>query len=983
MKNSPNKKKSLAGSSQSKSATSLQFKTTQVGGLNAYGTTSSSLKGKSLNGSQVKSEKQGPIDWSHMGIKLKYRGEKQREDAYQLYLSTKTESLLALEKNQEVIPIVKVDRHPVYTWYYERLAAENNASNTRTKSRLLMKRFVFDVQELWLSNLEHLKEHQAKNMLKNVSETQSGGEAESDEDFNRGEGIANRRDVKEILNLQHQVQSVSQKRAFAKAYHTTRIPPPNVRLDYVPDPTPMLQAQKPLVPAIELILGNICFSSGNEGIQGAADMYYQDKEICGEDHTVAVHMDRLLPSKDFAKHIVHDVTWRITLIDSISLSKRIYVCSETAVALHVADLINAANNTLKSMESEAKCVFRSRSGTIPIPFEDGATEWTSQIEISVSSQPLPGSYGDLSISPIRITITAALVPFQVEEQSAATFTLILQVSPAEVQHTLQNVKAPLFDLKWWLDDARKEDTWVPLCSFLRLEKSSDDSIGSSAAIPLHVPAGLVLSADTASSTKSTMEELGLNKDEFLSPLQAAACAYELLPYMRLTVDQTMSSTAVPCLRLISTTSTATTLLAEVASLDSEYPYNGSHAVENNPIFKKDWKAAAKTYFHSGRWEKLLDQGVNMSLKASGAIDRMDKVPGGSEIGRHGLWFADHVEPFNEKTQVGAAYFRDALKSSTDSILVNLTLALETAILSGNETSWTAMETFAQYPAPSVGEEVQPNIPPLFLQPISLLLKEHLKSPLEQRLSNLVMIFSKTPIEGIDYISREEHRHPIGFKRYIPFRNSHGFREQIQVKLLGIDEVVNAQVYGITRLAATANTLGVNSRNIWHNFIAVNEHINRPRTSKDYLYIISNSSHRGPNIPTSYTTRMKANELVGLTSSAFKDYEDAYAKIMELRDVFNKQLALDARIEKVENDMKVKEAMKIKMLQKQLQRALEKKLRKVWPRLDWIGLSLSANAFIVMPLIFFFVGDHVRARLEETICLLDFSRASRKLGKTAR
>jgi hypothetical protein len=45
--------------------------------------------------------------------------------------------------------------------------------------------------------------------------------------------------------------------------------------------------------------------------------------------------------------------------------------------------------------------------------------------------------------------------------------------------------------------------------------------------------------------------------------------------------------------------------------------------------------------------------------------------------------------------------------------------------------------------------------------------------------------------------------------------------------------------------------------------------------------------------------MKADKMVGLNSSAFSTYEENYAAIQELRDVFNRQVALDAKIEKVE------------------------------------------------------------------------------------
>lgn len=74
---------------------------------------------------------------------------------------------------------------------------------------------------------------------------------------------------------------------------------------------------------------------------------------------------------------------------------------------------------------------------------------------------------------------------------------------------------------------------------------------------------------------------------------------------------------------------------------------------------------------------------------------------------------------------------------------------------------------------------------------------------------------------------------------------------------------------------------------------------RPRAPKDYHYILVRGEHNGSNEPTRYTTRMRADKLVGLTSSAFSTYEDNYAAIQELRDVFSRQVALDAKIEKVE------------------------------------------------------------------------------------
>ena len=128
---------------------------------------------------------------------------------------------------------------------------------------------------------------------------------------------------------------------------------------------------------------------------------------------------------------------------------------------------------------------------------------------------------------------------------------------------------------------------------------------------------------------------------------------------------------------------------------------------------------------------------------------------------------------------------------------------------------------------------------------------------------------------------------------------YGYREQIEVTLLGVDPVLATAVFGITNTGAVTNNTGVNNRNLWHNTLAITEHINKPREPKDYHYILVRSQHNGSNEPTRYTTRMKGDRLVGLTSSAFAAFEDNYNAIQQLRDIFNKQVALDAKIEKVE------------------------------------------------------------------------------------
>ena len=55
---------------------------------------------------------------------------------------------------------------------------------------------------------------------------------------------------------------------------------------------------------------------------------------------------------------------------------------------------------------------------------------------------------------------------------------------------------------------------------------------------------------------------------------------------------------------------------------------------------------------------------------------------------------------------------------------------------------------------------------------------------------------------------------------------YGYREQVEATLLGVDPVLATVVFGITRTGAVPNNTGVNNRNLWHNTLAITEHINR-------------------------------------------------------------------------------------------------------------------------------------------------------------
>ena len=727
-------------------------------------------------------EKQGPTDWTHLGLKSKYRDEDAREETWNEWKKTSTASKTLLDALHDVLPVVKVERHPVHRWYNESLDNENETSNNRTKARLLMKRFVFDVQEMWLANLEHLHEHKPDKMF---TEADNSGL----EDLNRGNGLENRRDVREIVALNHQIQSVSQKRAFANAYHTTRLPQVNVMLDYVPFRTPVLDGMRPLAPHVDTIISCLRAESVGNAIS------FIDGPVCKTTTSFSVHLQRCIPSVDYITYVSPDVFWRIQFIHSASLEQRVYVIKELDVANYVVESINS--NALGYSNHLSCCVYKK--DVHQFPYSDGIIEWEGSVEAMVMESP----FNQGTMKPLQIIINVTLSPQDSNEHNTTDpFLLQMQLSPAEISLLFHDLNVPLFDAGWWTSNERSEVFWPRLLDQIYV---GTDQVSSTYRIPTFIGVREIKTFHLVENS--------------LSLSQAASCAYELLSVLRIVPSPQANSLPEMILPQLGQSSFRLNDVSEqyVSTVTS------THIISIPPdVSDLAWRDKAKRCVNYGAWEILLDDCSPLSTNASDLEKKAQDVPGACEIGKKGLWYPDQVRPDKEKTQVAANFFRDDVKSSTNSIVVNLTLGLETAIIFPKVFAW---ESFSQTPPPCTGEEAKP-FPSVFTQQLVSMKNEYLKSPIEKRPSNTVIIFEAFPTEGIDYLPKDELHKPIGFKRFVPTKNKYGFREQIEVDLLKIDPHVDSHVYGITRYGAIANNIGVNSRNIWHNSIAVSEHINR-------------------------------------------------------------------------------------------------------------------------------------------------------------
>jgi hypothetical protein len=331
------------------------------------------------------------------------------------------------------------------------------------------------------------------------------------------------------------------------------------------------------------------------------------------------------------------------------------------------------------------------------------------------------------------------------------------------------------------------------------------------------------------------------------------------------------------------------------------------------------------------FEEMSDVVNTLSLRVSGGQALLRQVPGACPVGSMGLWF-DYPH-HRERTQASAIYFRNPQISSTDTVLVNLTLALDTSILNLPALAWDPSH---ENPPKTIHDPADGIVPKVTAYPATLLSKP-VRSILETRTTPVQRIFNTAPCETFDYpelepIINKTKFCPNGLTRHFPFRNQNGFRNKIVENLLSVDPVLPTTVFGVTRMGATPNAAAMHTRSVWHAITTVTEAINRMRGAKDYHYVLANDLSHGPNDPACFTLRFvgygsRETFSAEVISSAFALVEQQYIDINEERARFNRETALDGKIEASEIALRTKQKQFEMKLRKQTQLAIEKRMRK--------------------------------------------------------
>lgn len=165
-------------------------------------------------------ELQGPTSWLSTDLYVKYRSESDREALWTAFIRLRDGEDHGTEDEEaqhppepEVVRVIPlVTRHPIYEKLFTQIHLENLTTQAETRKRNQSKAFIFDVNHIWLTNLDHfnvrLARRQKKSDPDDLDEDGSGCFANE---------LSDRRDEAAIRQGYSQIQSISTARALQNA----------------------------------------------------------------------------------------------------------------------------------------------------------------------------------------------------------------------------------------------------------------------------------------------------------------------------------------------------------------------------------------------------------------------------------------------------------------------------------------------------------------------------------------------------------------------------------------------------------------------------------------------------------------------------------------------------------------------------------------------------------------------------------------------
>ena len=887
-------------------------------------------------------EPQGPIDWSSQALRVKYRGASQREAAWQAWKHASAYSMQCLEEETGlVLPVAVVDRHPIFALFFKCIHEDNIRSLARSHARLKMKRFVQDVQEVWLSNLKHLREYQSTvaftedvpddALIDTVSDLGSGGgnvlrggtasdgsnkaTAKTAESSNMG--LDDRRDSRAILKMSAQIQSVAARRANRKAFHSSRMPEPTVALDYPVRPTPQKQMAPPPPPLLQALVDGVAITWGHliVGYDPLPAFLFIHRLVPQEEGGDRGRDREPSPSPDASSEnesspsLREGALWRLSILRQEDAAVTALMVSERKV-LELLSVAAAAETAQEHREDDEIPLWSSQEPIL--------LTWKREVlEADVALTFLSSNESYLG-GQVRVNILVKKLGLRLSKTYAwLKVRALLRLPLDSARDTSAPVAAGGTECEEVLCGSNGGDLCEMISSLIHLKSAAGSS---------QEPTEIELDKDWESGTVGdSILSSGL------SEAQAQTAAWEFLRFMDVSLSASIppghgspfSPSALcpnrqPLLHAL--------MKLERFVIDGLETLPGALMLESRPkpevpppivvikgplVVEGSTSCAGKEAVED--WEKQADQLPCSSLVVSGGMARQNVVPGACAVGTAGLWLASSQSadtmsdkdsqnpvPFSkityaELTQPAALFFRNSRLSSSDTVLVNAVIAFDSPCLVLPVIAWEATSC---EPPRSLHDPADGVVPLLAATPHSLR-RMPVISMIQERLTPTVGIFTNVAEALVDYQALDKPTLPAGLARAWPTRDSRGFRRSVHVSLLRVDPSLPTLVFGITRVGATCNNTHAHARNVWHSSYLVTDHINRPRTPKDLHFVLKNESSRGANDPAAYTVQLRDGQFYSLSCTAFQQQKEDHDEVLMRRGVFARQLAMETKIESAE------------------------------------------------------------------------------------
>ncbi|OQR97515.1 hypothetical protein THRCLA_06919 [Thraustotheca clavata] len=318
--------------------------------------------------------------------------------------------------------------------------------------------------------------------------------------------------------------------------------------------------------------------------------------------------------------------------------------------------------------------------------------------------------------------------------------------------------------------------------------------------------------------------------------------------------------------------------SQIQSVSAACALQHTADIANSPLFANNSMISATTQEQTmvASVKKIFspspvdDNGfVSLSLLACGRMEFLGKVPGTVPLTQHiGLWWCNL-----QTTRPAAMYLRDAKLSSSDTILVRLTLALDSAVL--------APRWFAWIPG-SVAAAVEREIFMLFYIPrlvVQLITMPYLESPLDYYLPS--------PVEIVNGWAEQ-------FPRQPEFNNIN-FRQWLRYATIEPNFNLDAKAYGLK--GGYLNQTGLSGRFSWHSDDAVfADNLIRPRLEKDFVVLGVNLRACGSNDPNMYTLQMNHEAIDSIKTSGLHVFMAAKQRQLEEERLRQQMLEIETKLQ---------------------------------------------------------------------------------------